>query len=77
MGDTVLRLPAVKQRTGLSRSAIYNRVVAGSFPRSLSLGGRARGWLESEISSWILKQAGARAGGQTPTEPGETQAGRA
>jgi prophage regulatory protein len=64
MADTVLRLPAVTRKTGLSRSAIYNRVADGSFPRSLSLGGRSRGWLESEIDAWIRACAQSREGEQ-------------
>lgn len=49
MANTILRLPAVKTRTGLSRSTIYLRVSGGSFPRPVSLGARAVGWLESEV----------------------------
>jgi hypothetical protein len=45
MTHTILRLPAVKTRTGLSRSTIYLRVSQGTFPKPVSLGGRAVGWL--------------------------------
>ena len=50
---TVLRLPEVKARTGLSRSTIYFRIAQGSFPKPISLGGRAVGWLEAEIQEWL------------------------
>ncbi len=54
MSNTLLRLPAVKARTGLSRSTIYLRMSRGEFPKQISLGGaRAVGWLESEINSEI------------------------
>jgi prophage regulatory protein len=53
MATTILRLPAVKARTGLSRSTIYLRVADGSFPRPVSLGARAVGWVESEVEDWI------------------------
>jgi len=53
MAHNILRLPAVKARTGLSRSSIYLRVADGSFPRPISLGARAVGWVESEIEGWI------------------------
>ena len=53
MANTILRLPAVKTRTGLSRSTIYLRVSEGTFPRPVSLGARAVGWLESEIEAWL------------------------
>jgi prophage regulatory protein len=49
----ILRLPVVKARTGLSRSTIYLRISEGTFPRPVSLGGRAVGWVESEIQQWL------------------------
>jgi prophage regulatory protein len=59
MMHTILRLPAVKARTGLSRSTIYLRVAEGAFPRPVSLGGRAVGWLESEIQDWLQRRIDA------------------
>ena len=54
MSYSILRLPAVKARTGLSRSTIYLRISRGQFPKQVTLGGeRAVGWLESEIDSYI------------------------
>ena len=49
----ILRLPEVKKVTGLSRSSIYLRLANGEFPKSISLGGRAVGWLESDIQAWL------------------------
>ena len=54
MTHTVLRLPAVKARTGLSRSTIYLRVSQGAFPAPVSLGGRAVGWLDAEVDAWLM-----------------------
>jgi prophage regulatory protein len=56
VAHTILRLPAVKARTGLSRSTIYLRIAQGTFPARYSLGARAVGWLESEISAWIAEK---------------------
>jgi prophage regulatory protein len=56
MPNIILRLPAVKARTGLSRSTIYLRIASGMFPPPVSLGARAVGWIESEIEQWLLKQ---------------------
>ena len=56
MAHSILRLPAVKTRTGLSRSTIYLRVSQGSFPKPVSLGGRAVGWLEAEIQDWLQRR---------------------
>jgi prophage regulatory protein len=51
---TILRLPTVIARTGLSRSSLYNRISEGTFPRPRSLGGaRAVGWLESQVDDWL------------------------
>ena len=56
MVTTILRLPIVKARTGLSRSTIYLRVAEGSFPAPVSLGGRAVGWIEAEGNDWLAKR---------------------
>ena len=56
MPHTVLRLPVVKARTGLSRSTIYLRISEGAFPKPINLGARAEGWLESEIEDWLTQQ---------------------
>ncbi|HUX72365.1 MAG TPA: AlpA family transcriptional regulator [Steroidobacteraceae bacterium] len=56
MATAILRLPLVKARTGLSRSTIYQRVGAGTFPKPVNLGVRAVGWLEAEIEGWLAEQ---------------------
>lgn len=56
MAHTILRLPAVQARTGLSRSTIYLRIAEDRFPRPISLGDRAVGWIESEIDEWLEQQ---------------------
>jgi len=56
MTHNILRLPAVKARTGLSRSTIYLRISDGSFPKPVSLGGRAVGWIEAEVNDWLNQQ---------------------
>ena len=56
MTHTILRLPAVKTHTGLSRNTIYLRVSQGTFPKPVSLGGRAVGWLEAEIQDWLQRR---------------------
>ncbi|MHB8389154.1 MAG: helix-turn-helix transcriptional regulator [Acidobacteriaceae bacterium] len=56
MTHHILRLPAVKTRTGLSRSTIYLRISQGTFPKPVSLGGRAVGWLEAEIQEWLQQR---------------------
>lgn len=53
MATAILRLPVVKARTGLSRSTIYLRIAQGRFPKPVSLGGRAVGWIETEIQEHL------------------------
>jgi prophage regulatory protein len=48
----ILRLPEVERVTGLKHSFIYAGMRAGTFPKSVPLGERAVGWLESEILAW-------------------------
>jgi prophage regulatory protein len=56
MAKSILRLPRVKMRTGLSRATIYARMAQGTFPRHVSLGERAVGWLEEEIDEWLMRR---------------------
>lgn len=53
MATNILRRPTVEGKTGLKRSTMYLRIAQGTFPKPVSLGGRAVGWLESEIDGWI------------------------
>ncbi len=58
-----LRLTEVMARTGLSRSTIYVRMDQGRFPQPVSLGGRAVGWIESEIDDWMRNRVERSRGG--------------
>ena len=56
MATKILRISQVKQQIGLSRSTIYQRISKGLFPRPISLGLRAVGWLESDLEDWIAER---------------------
>jgi prophage regulatory protein len=56
MSRRILRLPNVLNRTGLSRSTVYQWISEGRFPKPVSLGARAVGWVESDIEEWISRQ---------------------
>lgn len=49
----IIRLPEVKARTGLCRTAIYTAIQAGTFPKQIPIGSRAVGWDDSEVDTWI------------------------
>lgn len=54
--ETILRLREVLRRTGFSRSTLYNRIAKNEFPRQVSLGDRAVGWLKREVDGWISER---------------------
>lgn len=60
--NKILRVEEVIERTGLSRSTIYDRIDPKSprydstFPSRVKLGLSAIGWVESELESWILSR---------------------
>jgi len=49
----LLRLPEVMNMTGLSRATLYRRIQEGTFPRSVSLGGRSVAWVDEEVCCWM------------------------
>ena len=53
MSERILRLPAVKARTGLGRSTLYDAMARGDFPQPMKLGLRAVGWIEAEVDAWV------------------------
>lgn len=55
-----LRLPEVKACTKLSRSEVYRRVKAGTFPAPCKLGSRASAWAEHEVAAWIAERIAER-----------------
>jgi prophage regulatory protein len=53
LAPRLLRLPEVMDRVGLRRSAIYQRMNDGRFPKCRSLSPKCSVWVEAEINSWI------------------------
>ena len=60
MSQRLIRLPVVIERTGLSKSAIYRRAGAGTFPRPVPLGHSMSAWVEREIDVWISERISER-----------------
>jgi len=52
-GLRIIRRRQVEAKTGLGRSAIYERISQGTFPAQVPLGRQSVGWLEHEIDAWI------------------------
>ncbi|CAK3204731.1 AlpA family transcriptional regulator [Vibrio coralliirubri] len=55
-----LRLKEVIALTGLGRSSIYKFMDENTFPKTVSLGGRAVAWVESEIEEWMEQRLALR-----------------
>jgi len=51
--DRILRLAAVLDRTGLSRSTLYRKIGDGTFPKQVQIAYRCVGWRESAIAAWL------------------------
>jgi prophage regulatory protein len=49
----ILRIPKVKEKTGLSRAEIYRREADGRFPKKIHISANVVGFLEDEIDLWI------------------------
>ena len=58
----LLRLPEVVQHVALSRSEIYRRIAAGTFPPPVKLGERRSAWLEQEVNAWCDSRIAERDG---------------
>src|SRR5688572_15612737 len=54
------RLPVVRKACGLSRSEIYRRMKAGTFPQSVPIGDSAVAWVSSEVDAWVEQRIAAR-----------------
>ena len=53
--DRLLTRRQVSERVGLGRSAIYDRMARGEFPRPIDLGPKCVRWSEREIEEWIAR----------------------
>ncbi len=54
-----LRLPAVKDITGLGKTSIYGLIKEGRFPQPTKiLGTRASGWREADVMAYVDKPLG-------------------
>jgi prophage regulatory protein len=49
----------VSQITGLQRSALYERIARGVFPKPVTIGSAAVRWIEAEVVAWVQQQIDA------------------
>ncbi len=70
MANKFLKLPKVKEATGLSRSSIY---ASPTFPARVKIGARSVAWIEAEVNEWIAERIDASRSG-TPKGKSGTEA---
>jgi prophage regulatory protein len=58
--NRILRLPAVSEKVGLSKSAIRDRVKRRDFPTPVQLGERAIGFVADEVETWLVERMQCR-----------------
>jgi prophage regulatory protein len=49
----ILKRRAAEAKCGLSKTALYDKIQKGKFPKPVKLSPKSVGWLESELDQWI------------------------
>lgn len=70
-GLALLRVDAVSAMAGLSRSTLFARSAAGTFPQPLRMGTRCTRWRAADVQTWLKAQQSTPA---TTAEPQESPA---
>ena len=53
MAERFLIMRQVLERVGLSRTTLYERMEAGTFPQSIPLGPKRVAFVESQVEAWM------------------------
>ncbi|WBA11808.1 AlpA family phage regulatory protein [Salinivibrio kushneri] len=56
----LLKLQQVMEKTSLCSSSIYNLMKEGDFPKNISVMGKRKAWLESEVEEWMMARIAER-----------------
>lgn len=67
--ERILRIKSVLERTGLTRSTLYRKMQAGSFPRQVRISTRCAGWHESAVKAWLKNPVYYSAADETEVIP--------
>ena len=49
----LLRIRQVEDLIGLKKSALYNLISEGNFPRPVAVGPRIKAWRSEDVAAWI------------------------
>jgi prophage regulatory protein len=55
-----IRVREAIEKTGLSKSSIYDLMAQGQFPQTVRLGGRSVAFVEGEVDAWMAQRIAAR-----------------
>jgi prophage regulatory protein len=56
----IIRATAIADYIGISRRQCERLIAEGKFPQKVKLGGKAAGWLVSEVDAWVNARAAER-----------------
>ena len=55
-----LRLPAVLQKVGMSKSFVYDLITQDKFPKPVKVSSRISCWVTAEVEQWVQEQLDGR-----------------
>jgi prophage regulatory protein len=58
----IIRHSVVRDRLSVSAAKLFDMIAKGQFPKPFTIvpGGRAVGWLESDVDAWIVERSTRR-----------------
>ena len=68
-GLALLRVDAVSAMAGLSRSTLFARSAAGTFPQPLRMGTRCTRWRAADVQTWLKAQQSTPAAAEPQESP--------
>ena len=55
-----IRLPAVLQKVGVSKSFVYDLITQDKFPKPVKVSPRISCWVAAEVDQWVQERIDAR-----------------
>ncbi|MDC3357035.1 AlpA family transcriptional regulator [Pseudomonadales bacterium] len=55
-----IRLPAVLQKVGMSKSFVYDLITQDKFPKPVKVSPRISCWVAAEVDQWVQERIDAR-----------------
>lgn len=54
--ESLIRLPEVMRRTGMSKTDVYRKIKSGDFPKQIRRSHKVAVWVERQIDAWVMAQ---------------------